>query len=83
MLEYPPGSAAPIHSHPVAATGYVVEGDVVSLWEGGEPERYTAGESFIDLADTTHLRSENASQSKPLKMVVTYVIKVGQPNVTL
>jgi quercetin dioxygenase-like cupin family protein len=38
LLEYPPGVAAPVHSHPVAATGYILEGNVISQWEGGEIE---------------------------------------------
>ena len=83
MLEYPPGLAAPVHHHPVAATGFIVEGDVISQWDGGEVERYTVGDSFIDLGTTTHVRSENASETMPLKMVVSYVIKVGEPNVIL
>ena len=83
MLEYPPGVAAPLHNHPVAATGYVVEGEVISQWEGDEVERYSAGDSFIDLGQTMHLRSENASQSKGLKMLLSYVIKVGEANVVV
>jgi quercetin dioxygenase-like cupin family protein len=38
LLEYPPGVAAPVHSHPVAATGYIIEGNVISQWEEGEIE---------------------------------------------
>ena len=82
-LEYPPGVAAPLHNHPVAATGIVLEGDVISQWEGGEIERYTAGESFVDLGETQHLRSENANKGRPLVMVLSYVIKVGEPNVKI
>lgn len=81
MLEYPPGLAAPLHNHPVPATGFVVEGSVISQWEGGEVERYSAGQSFVDLGVTRHLRSENASLTEPLKMLVSYVIKKGEPNV--
>lgn len=80
-LEYPPGLSAPLHDHPVGATGYVLHGDVISQWEGKEVERYTAGDSFIDLGGTLHVRSENASQEKPLAMLVSYVIKAGEPNV--
>jgi quercetin dioxygenase-like cupin family protein len=83
LLEYPPGVAAPVHTHPVAATGYVVEGDVISQWEDGEVEEYSTGDSFIDHGIRKHLRSENASNSNALKMVVSYVIKVGQANVNL
>jgi quercetin dioxygenase-like cupin family protein len=83
LLEYPPGLAAPVHRHPVAATGFVLEGNVVSQWEGGVVEKYTKGDSFVDLGTTVHLRSENPSKTEPLKMLLSYVIKVGEPNVIL
>ena len=83
LLEYPPGFAAPLHNHPVAATGYILEGSVLSQWEGKDVERYTAGESFIDLGETMHLRSENTSSSGWLRMINSYVIKVGEPNVVM
>ncbi|KAF3020208.1 hypothetical protein E8E14_011169 [Neopestalotiopsis sp. 37M] len=82
-LEYPPAVAAPLHTHPVAATGIVVEGDVISQWEGGGIETYTQGDSFVDLGTTLHLRSENASKDKPLVMVLSYVIKIDEPNVMM
>ena len=83
LLEYDPGVAAPVHTHPVAATGYVLEGEVVSVWEDGEEERYAAGDSFVDHGTRKHLRSENVRADKPLKMVLSYVIEVGQPNVII
>lgn len=54
--------AAPIHNHPVAATGYILEGNVISQWKGKEVERYGKGDSFVDLGTEVHVRSENASQ---------------------
>ncbi|KAI9663150.1 MAG: hypothetical protein M1821_008198 [Bathelium mastoideum] len=82
-LEYPPGTVAPLHNHPVAATGIILEGDVISQWEGGDIERYTAGDSFVDLGEKLHLRSENVNADRPLVMVLSYVIKVGEPNVKM
>lgn len=83
LLEYPPGVAAPVHDHPVSATGFVVSGTVVSQWEGGEEERYTTGDTFIDHGEKIHLRSENESKTEPLKFLLSYVIKVGEPNVRM
>lgn len=83
IVEYEPGAKAPEHTHPVAATGYVLEGDVISLWENGEVERYSQGDSFIDHGVRLHLRSDNPSTTKPLKMLFSYVIRVGQPNVSI
>ncbi|KAI0156156.1 hypothetical protein BJ166DRAFT_532230 [Pestalotiopsis sp. NC0098] len=82
-LEYPPGVAAPLHTHPVAATGIIIEGDVVSQWEGGDVETYTQGDSFVDHGTKLHLRSENVNKDRPLVMVLSYVIKVEEPNVKM
>lgn len=67
----------------MAATGYILEGEVTSVWEGGGIEKYTTGDSFVDHGIRNHIRSENTSNTKPLKMLVSYVIKSGQPNVIL
>jgi len=81
-LEYPPGLAAPLHNHPVPATGIVLEGEVVSQWEGSdELERYKAGDSFVDRGETMHVLSENVSKIERLVMVCNYVIRVDEPNV--
>ena len=80
-LEYPPGCKAHLHSHPVPATGYVVEGEVVSQWEGGQLEYYKQGDTFVDMGITPHLRSDDTSDEKPLVMILSYVIRVEEPNV--
>jgi quercetin dioxygenase-like cupin family protein len=82
LLEYPPGFKTAVHTHPAAATGYILEGEVVSQWEGSEEERYKTGDTFVDHEERSHVRSENVSAEKPLKMLMSYVIKVGVPNVT-
>lgn len=56
---------------------------MASLWEGGELETYAAGDSFIDHGTRVHLRSENTSTTEPLRMLVSYVIRVGVPNVNI
>ncbi|KAH8668559.1 hypothetical protein BX600DRAFT_460271 [Xylariales sp. PMI_506] len=81
LVEYPPGVTAPVHTHPVAATGYVLQGKVVSQWEDGELEQYEAGDSFIDHGTRTHLRSENVSDTMSLKLLFSYVIQLGQSTV--
>ena len=82
-LDYPPGCKAPLHTHPVSATGIVLEGDVESQWDGGDVERYTAGDSFVDHGMRLHVRSDNVNPDRPLVMLLSYVIRVDQPNVEL
>lgn len=83
LLEYPPGVTAPVHDHPVSATGFILSGNVVSQWEGGVEERYSTGDSFIDHGGKIHIKSENESKTEPLKMLLSYVIKIGEPNVRM
>ena len=84
LLTYPPGVSAPLHDHPVAATGYVVQGHVISQWEGSDVvETYSAGQAFVDQGGAKHVLSRNASETEELKMVMSYVIKVGVPNVRM
>jgi len=84
LLTYPPGVSAPLHDHPVAATGYVVDGHVESQWEGSDVvETYSTGQAFVDKGNVPHVLSRNASETEELKMVMTYLIKVGEPNVRM
>ena len=48
LLEYPAGVAAPVHHHPIAGPNYVVQGSILSQWEGDEkPQVFHAGNSFV------------------------------------
>ena len=84
LLEYPPGVGAPVHHHPIAGPNYVVQGSILSQWESDEePQVFHAGDSFLDYAELSHTRAENVSQTKDLKVVACYVVKVGEPNVVM
>lgn len=68
-VNYGPGEASSPHSHPCAVVGYVVEGTLRTQVKG-EPERtYSAGDSFYEAPNGTHLVSANASATKPAKLV--------------
>jgi quercetin dioxygenase-like cupin family protein len=84
LLEYPAGVAVPVHHHPIAGPNYVVQGSIVSQWEGDEkPQVYHAGHSFIDYAELSHIRAESISQTEDLKLIACYVVEVGEPNVVI
>lgn len=80
LLEYPPGVAAVPHTHPVVGTNYVVQGSVISAWEDGPEERFSAGQTFLDYAHKRHTTAVNASKTEDLKIVVSYMIKTGEAN---
>ena len=79
LIEYPPGADASGHSHPVVGLGYVLEGSVVSAFDDDEPETFTAGQSFMDLA-SFHRISRNGSDTEPLRFLIAYTVKTGEPN---
>jgi len=84
LLEYPAGVAAPVHHHPIAGPNYVVQGSILSQWEGDEkPQVFHAGDSYIDYAELSHTRAESISQTEDLKLIACYVVKAGEPNVVM
>jgi quercetin dioxygenase-like cupin family protein len=81
LIEYPPGADGSGHSHPVEGLGYVLEGSVVSAFDEGEPETFVAGQSFIDAA-CFHRVSRNGSNTDWLRFLISYAVKIGEPNTT-
>jgi quercetin dioxygenase-like cupin family protein len=79
LIEYAPGASAPVHQHPVAGIGYVVEGAFESAF-GDEPSvKVSAGQSFVDPANVEHRVFRNASRERQLKFLVAYTIPSGTP----
>jgi len=79
LVEYDPGVAAQVHTHPVPGVGYVLEGTFESAWgEGGDVAVKHQGEPFVDRAHERHL-FRNASSTEPLRFLVAYAIPKGAP----
>jgi quercetin dioxygenase-like cupin family protein len=81
MVEYPPGSADPIHRHNANAFVYVLEGSIVMQVRGGKEVTLTTGQTFYEGPDDVHVIGRNASQTKPAKFVVVLVKEKGAPAV--
>lgn len=69
-VEYAPGQRSIPHVHAGTAIAYVLEGAVISQLEGEKPVTYRAGESWYEAPRTNHLVSQNASTTKPAKLLV-------------
>src|SRR6266446_4919171 len=78
-VEYPPGSADPIHRHNAHAFVYVLEGSIVMQVKGGKEVTLTPGQTFYEGPDDVHVVGRNASQTKPAKFVVFFVKDKGAP----
>ena len=44
-----------------------------------QPIAIREGESFVDAAHQTHTVSRDASQTEPLRFVIAYTVKQGEP----
>jgi quercetin dioxygenase-like cupin family protein len=79
LVEYPPGSADPIHRHNAPAFVYVLEGSIVMQVRGGKEVTLTPGQTFYEGPDDVHVIGRNASQTKAAKFVVFLVKDKGAP----
>jgi quercetin dioxygenase-like cupin family protein len=79
QVEYPPGSADPVHRHNANAFVYVLEGSIVMQVKGGQEVTLTPGQTFYEGPDDIHTVGRNASKTKPAKFVVFLVKDKGAP----
>jgi hypothetical protein len=52
---------------------------MVSAFDNDPEQTFTAGQSFRDRA-SFHRVSRNGSPAQPMKFVVAYTVKLGEPN---
>ena len=76
IVEYPPGGKTPSHRHAKSAfiTGYVLSGAIRSQVDQGPAKIYKAGESWTEAPGAHHVVSENASATKPAKLLAVFVV---------
>jgi quercetin dioxygenase-like cupin family protein len=79
IVEYPPGSADPIHRHNAHGFIYVLEGSIVMQVRGGKEVTLTPGQTFYEGPDDVHVVGRNASKTKPARFVVFFVKDKGAP----
>jgi len=79
MVEYPPGSADPIHRHNAHAFLYVLEGSIVMQVKGGKQVTLTPGQTFYEGPDDVHIVGHNARNTKPAKFIVFLVKDKNAP----
>jgi quercetin dioxygenase-like cupin family protein len=84
MVVYPPGGFTPMHTHPKSAFVYatVLEGAIRSQVNNGPIKTYKAGESFSEMPGDVHSVSENASKSKPARLLAVFVVDSNEKNLT-
>jgi quercetin dioxygenase-like cupin family protein len=78
-VTYPPGGSSAPHSHPCPVIGYVLKGAVRMQVKGGELSTYTAGDSFYEAPNGTHLVSQNASAKEPATFLAYFICDHAAP----
>lgn len=74
VVEYEPGGKSESHHHSGSVFAYVLEGEIRSQISDGQPAKvYKAGEFFYEPPGSDHLVSENASATKPAKLLAVFV----------
>ena len=81
-VEYPPGSADPVHRHDAHAFVYVLEGTIVMGVQGGKTVTLTAGQTFYEGPNDVHTVGRNASKTEPAKFIVFLLKDRGAPVLT-
>ena len=84
LVEYAPGGFSEGHTHPQSAFIYatVLEGEIRSQVNDGAVTVYKAGQSFSEMPGDRHGVSENASKTKPAKLLAVFVVDTGQQELT-
>jgi quercetin dioxygenase-like cupin family protein len=74
VVDYAPGGKSPTHHHAGSVFAYVLSGAIRSQVSTDGPAKiYRAGESFFEPPGSSHLVSENASQTEPASLLAVFV----------
>jgi quercetin dioxygenase-like cupin family protein len=82
IVEYAPGQKSVPHVHTGSAIAYVMEGSVISQLEGEPPVTYHVGQSWYETPRINHLVSQNASSTRPAKLLVWILNDGDKPLLT-
>ncbi|KAA6474562.1 cupin [Agrobacterium sp. 13-626] len=84
LVEYGPGGFSSAHTHPNSAFIYatVLEGAIRSQVNDGPVKVFKAGENFSEMPGDRHGVSENASKTKPAKLLAVFVVDSNQKELT-
>lgn len=84
LVEYGPGGSTPAHTHATSAFVYatVLEGAIRSKINDNPEQVYHAGENFFEVPGDHHLKSANASETEPMRMLAVFVVDTNEENLT-
>lgn len=78
LVRYGPGEKSPPHHHAGSVFAYVLSGSIRSENSATGPVRiYRTGEGFFEPVGSVHSVSENASPTKPARLLAIFVAPDG------
>ncbi len=77
MVDFPPLSVSAPHRHPCPTFGYVLEGEIESVFEG-KKYLYKKGDSFYETTNGLHAVARNPNSIKPAKLLVFFITDKGK-----
>ncbi|MBK1895493.1 cupin domain-containing protein [Chryseobacterium paridis] len=80
IVDFPPLGVSAAHRHPCPTFGYVLSGELVSVFEG-KSHTYKAGDSFYETPEGLHNSTRNPSKTKPAKLLAFFI--KDDPGVTI
>jgi uncharacterized membrane protein YphA (DoxX/SURF4 family)/quercetin dioxygenase-like cupin family protein len=78
VVNFPPGSASPAHRHPCPTFGYLLEGELESVFEG-KRHSYKQGDCFYETTNGLHAVTRNNSARDTAKLLVFFIAEKNKP----
>ena len=78
IVDFPPNGGSAPHRHPCPTFGYVLEGEIESVFEG-KTYHYTKGDYFYEVTNGLHSASRNNHPTQAARLLVFFVGEKGKP----
>ena len=79
IVTFAPGSVSSPHRHPCPTFGYLLQGELESVFEGVK-HVYKVGDSFYEKPNGLHSLTRNNSKSEPARLLVFFINDPSKPN---
>jgi quercetin dioxygenase-like cupin family protein len=84
LVDYPPGARSLSHRHAGSAFiyAYVLSGEIRSRWDDEPVRNYREGEWWFESPGAHHRISENASKTRPARLLTVFIVDVTERELT-
>ncbi|MBY0480356.1 MAG: cupin domain-containing protein [Chitinophagaceae bacterium] len=77
IVDFPPGKVSGPHRHPCETFGYLLQGELESVFEG-KKHLYKKGDSFYEIPNGLHSVTKNPSLTETAKLLVFFITDTGK-----